>query len=178
MAVAKVIETRTYFHERDTESPESPRPCKRQRLETPVPRNDSPQPLTQQEQGYTPPPNAVSHYPSPSPARVSTPLPKDPVISKAAREALAGPWTGPTNFCYDDDENFDDPNDIGVETAQPVPVPDPTEPESSDTESDADADIDDAGLSESDVGEVPDIFETNADLDAAEYSECTIVSEY
>jgi len=181
MAVSKVIEARAYFHEQDTESPESPRPCKRQRLQTPVLEDNLPESLAQQEQGYTPPLDITSHPPSPSSTQVPAPPCRNPVISKAAHEALSAPWAGPTDFHHGDDDTFEDSSDIGGETAQPVSIPGPTEPSGSDTESDVDVDSDNAdgnniGPSEAEMGEVPDIFETNADLDAAEYSECTVVS--
>ena len=56
-----------------------------------------------------------------------------------------------------------------------MPIPDPTELESSDTDSDADEDTNDVGLDRSSAEEIPDIFETNADLDAEEYSKHAII---
>ena len=165
MAVAQVIETRAYFHEQDTKSPEPPQPRKRRRLQTPTLDSDSLQPPAWQEHGCTPPPDVAEQDPSPSPTQAPTPPPRSPVVSKVVREALSAPWIGSADFHYGDDDNFEDPND---EPAQPVPGP--AELSSSETDSDTDMD-DDVGSNESDMGEVSDIFETNADLNAAEHSE-------
>ena len=166
MAVAQVIETRAYFHEQDTESPEPPRPRKRQRLQTPMLDDDLLRPPEWRERGCTPPPDIVQRDPSPSPSQAPTPLPRNPVVSKVAHEALYVPWTGSVDFHYGDDDIFEDPND---EPAQPTPGP--VELSGSGSDSDTDADDENAGSSESDTREVSDIFETNADLNAAEHSE-------
>ena len=77
---------------------------------------------------------------------------------------------GSADFRFGDDDVFEDENNIGAEPTHSTPGP--TELENSDF--DTDPDDDDAGLSESNMGEVSDTFETNADLNTAEYSECTI----
>lgn len=161
MAVAGVIETRAYFHKRDPESPELVQPRKRQKLQTPTPEGDSAQQPMEQ---VTP----QDYSPSATPA-----LPRNPDISRVAYMALSTPWSGLADFRGGDDDIFEDSNDIDYEAPQPTPVSDPTELESSDTDSDLDV-----GASESDRGEVPDIFETNADLNTEEYSEYTIVSSF
>jgi hypothetical protein len=171
MAVVGVIETRSFFRKRGAESPGSPRPQKRQRLQTPVLKDLLPQTPAQQEQSYPHPPDITPPDPAPSPT--PAPLSRNPVISNATHEALSAPWTGPADFRYGDDDVFKDFSD---EAAQPAPVAGPTEPESSDTDSEADVDDDDFASSESDTEDsVPDIFETNADLNAAEYSKCIMV---
>ena len=184
MAVSKVIEARAYFRERDTESPDSPRPHKRQRLQTPTLEDNSPQPHAWQERGCTPLPDIVQHDPPLLPTPAPAPPPADPIVSKAAHEALSAPWVGSTDFRYnDDDDNGDDDNNILKDTGDvgsglAHPVPSPTEPESSDIDSDVDVDSDDARSSEPGVGGLLDIFETNADLNTAEYSEYTANSSY
>ena len=133
--------------------------------------DDSPLLPVQQEQGYTAPQDIMPQHHSPSP----TPPPQSTVVSRAAHEALSAPWTGPADFRYGDDDVFKNSNDAGGETTQHVPIPNPAELESSDTDSDADEDTNDVRLDRSSAEEIPDIFETNADLDAEEYSEHAIV---
>ena len=58
------------------------------------------------------------------------------------------------------------------------PVPGPAELSSSDMDSDTDTDGDDCGSRKPNMGDVSDIFETNADLNTAEYSEYTIDSSH
>ena len=167
MAVAEVIEARAYFRKRGTESPGSPRPQKRQRLQTPMPEDALPHiPLLD-----IAPPDPL---PSPAPTLPSM----DPAISRAVHGALSAPWTGPASFHYGDDDVFEDSSDDASRPAQPTPITGPTEPESSDTDLETDMDDDDPELSGSEVEEVPDILETNADLNAAEYSECTAISSH
>ena len=170
MAVAKVIETRAYFHEQCTESTESSQPHKFRRLQTPMLADDSPLLPVQQAQGYTAPQDIMPQHHSPSP----TPPPQSTVVLRAACKALSAPWTGPADFHYGDDDVFKNSNDAGSETTQHVPIPNPAELESSDTDEDADEDASDIRLDRSSV-EIPDIFETNADLDAEEYSEHVII---
>lgn len=161
MAVAGVIETRAYFRKRGAENAESPQPWKRQRLQTSTPEDDT-------RQSYTPAPNVTPQDPSPPPA----PAPLSGVISTAAREALSVPWAGPADFRYGDDDDFEDSNDVNGETVHPVPIVGPAELGNSDTDSETDMDSDDdGGSSRSSMGEVPDTFDTNTDLNAAEYSE-------
>ena len=112
MAVAKIIETRAYFHERDTESSESSRPRKFRRLRTPMLTDDSPLLPVQQEQSYTAPQDIMPQHHSPSP----TPPPQSTIVSRAAHEALSAPWTGPADFRYSDDDVFENSNDAGGET--------------------------------------------------------------
>ena len=135
-----------------------------------------------QEFGYTPPVDIPLPDPLPSPtlSPASGPLPRNQAISKAACEALSTPWKGPADFCYGDDGVFEDSNDVSGQSAQLVPIPDPVEPEpeSSDTNSESDADDDGAGSNGSDTEEFPDIFQTDADLNADEYSKYTIISSY
>ena len=159
MAVAGVIETRAYFLKQDTESLELVQPRKRQKLQTPTPEGDLPQQPMEQ---------AASQDSAPSTTPV---LPRNLDISRAARMALSTPWSGPVDFHGGDDDTLEVSNDINYEAPQPTPISDPTELESSDTDSDLDV-----GASESDGGEVPDIFETNADLNTEEYSEYIIIS--
>ena len=177
MVVAEVIETRAYFHEQDTESPEPPRPCKRQRLQTPIPEDNLPQPPAQQEQSYTPP-DVAQQVLFLSPTTSPAPLPRNLVVSRAANEVLSAPWMGPGALRRDDDDIFEDSNDIGDKVAQPLSIPSPMESESSDMDSDTDIDDDGIGSSRSDTGGIPNIFETNADLNAAEYSESTVISSW
>jgi hypothetical protein len=161
MAVAEILETRAYFRTRDKRSPDSPQPQKCQSLPTPILEDNSPETLD-----ITPPEPLFQ----PTPAH----LVMDPITSNAAHEALSNPWAGPADFRYGDDDTFEDSNDINDEVAQPVPITGPAESESSDTGSETDAsgdDSNDLGSSDFDMEEVPDIFETNADLNAAEYSE-------
>ena len=163
MAVAEILETRAYFHKPERESPGSP-PPKRPRLQTPVPEDTQPQgPL---------PPDICLPDPSPSPTPASSS--KDPAISGAVRNALSAPWTGPGDFRYNDEDSFDS-SDIDDELAQPVPIVGPTEPDSSDTDSeadlDADMDNDGFGSGRPDTEDSPDVFETDVNLNAAEYSE-------
>ena len=86
---------------------------------------------------------------------------------------------GSADFRYTEDDNLEDSNDIGGQDVQPVPIAGPTEPENSSTDSepessDTDSDVDGSDIrsSASDMGESPDVFETEADLNAAEYSKC------
>ena len=87
------------------------------------------------------------------------------------------PWAGSAGFCCSDDDIFEDSNDIGGGMAEPTSATRCAELESSDTDSE-DADVDDGRvrLGRSDLEETPDIFETNADLNAGEYSESAVVS--
>lgn len=155
MAVAGVIETKAYFRKRGAETSESPQPQKRQRVVVPVLDTPDNAPLV------------------PSPPMVADPPSENLLTSEAARTALSGPWTGPTNFHPGDNDVFEDSNDITNDRVQFDPiVQDPhadSELETSDT--DFGADSGDIELSGSDTEGVPDIFETNADLNAAEHSE-------
>ena len=175
MAVSGVIESRAYFREQSSEASESPPPRKRQRCQTPVQEDDTLQPSVQQD--WSPPlsPGVVPYSPS-SPASASTI--QDPAISEVAHKALSAPWEGQADFRYTDDSVFEDtdPNDINNETAQPMPTPDPVGLENSDSDSNADEDDSCAELSEADEGEVPHIFETNADMCAEECSKYTVIS--
>ena len=175
MAVAKVIEARAYFRERETESPEPPRPRKRWRLQTHVREDNSPQPAAQRGQGCTPLPDIIQPDSSLSPAPAPDPLPKDPAVSNAAREALSAPWAGPAGFHYSDD-GFESTSDTSRELAHHVPGP--AELSSSDMDSDANMDGNNCGSSKSNMRDVSDIFETNADLNTAEYSEYAIDSSH
>ena len=176
MAVAKVIEARAYFRERDTESPEPPQPRKRRRLQTPVLGDDSSQPPTQRGRGCTPLSDIEQRDPPPSPAPAPAPLPRDPAVSNAAREALSAPWAGPVGLRYDNDDGFESTSDTSREPTHPVPGP--AELESSDMDSDTDTDGDGCGSSKPNMGDISDIFETNADLNTAEYSEYAIDSSH
>jgi hypothetical protein len=168
MAVAGVIETKAYFRKRGTGASESPRPQKRRRVSIPAPEPRPPRALTP-ERHWPPPPEDTSLDPSPAPA--SSPPSGDPVTSEAARTALSTPWTGPADFRYGDDEVFESSNDISNDRVRFDPIIEDTyaEPGSSDTDSSTDGD--DIGPSGSDTEGVPDIFETNADLNVAEHSE-------
>ena len=160
MAVAGVIEAKAYFRKRGAEAPESLSPQKRQRVAISTPESCLPQTLSQEQ--CLP----DSAPPAPSPA-----LPVDPVTSKAARTALSTPWTGPAGFCYGDDEVFEGSNDIANDTVRLDPIIEDTCAESESSDTDSGTDIDDDESSGSDMEGVPDIFETNADLNEAEHSE-------
>ena len=169
MAVAEVIETRAYFGKRGAEGPESPQPQKRQRLRNSEldNRNLLPTP-TPEASGYTPPQAVAPPNPLPSPTPAPSPPSKNLVVSQAAHEALSAPWTGPADFRYGDDKVFEDSNDTNGETALPVLIAGPTESEGSDT--DSEGDDDGIGSSRTNVEDIPDIFEADADLNAEEYS--------
>ena len=86
------------------------------------------------------------------------------------------PWAGPACFHYNDSEVFEDSNDINYKGVQFEPISDTAESESSSTDTDlgSDLDLDSDDDSESDgseTGEVPDVFNTNTDQNAGEYSE-------
>ena len=146
-----------------TESPGSP-PPKRQRLQTPV--------LESTPRRGSSPPDVRLPDPLPSPTPASSS--KDPAISGAVHDALSAPWTGPGEFHYGDEDTFVS-SDTDDETAQTVPIAGSTESDSSNTDSEADLDVDmdndDFGSGGSDIEDTPDVFETNADLNAAEYCE-------
>jgi hypothetical protein len=89
-------------------------------------------------------------------------------ISRAAHDALSTPWAGSMDFRYADDDSLEDENDSSSRAVRPEPTPSPTEPGSSDTDSEVDKS--DVESSRSEAGEFPDIFETEADLNTAEYS--------
>lgn len=170
MAVAGVIETRAYFHKQDMENPDSVQPRKRRKLRIPTPEGDPPQQPTERA---TAPVDITPQDPSPSPT--TTPLTSgDQNISRAAHAALSAPWSGLANTCGGDNDILEVSNDVDFRVPQPAPVSDSTELSSSDTDLDSDVDCD--GASGPDVGEVPDIFETNADLNTEEYSEYIVVS--
>ena len=81
---------------------------------------------------------------------------------------------GSADFHYTDDDGLEDSNDIGGQAVQAVPISESSGTDSERESSDTDSDVDgsDIGSSASNVGESPDIFETEADLNAAEYSKC------
>lgn len=155
MAVAGVIETKAYFHKRGTEASESPQPQKRQRVVVPAPNT----------------PDNISLAPSPPIA--ADPPSGNPLTSKVAQTALSGPWTGPADFRPSDDNIFEDSNDVGNDRVRFDPIiQDPhADPESETSDTGSDMDGNDTEPSGSDTEGVPDIFETNADLNAAEHCE-------
>ena len=170
MAVAGVIRTRAYFRTQDVDGSESPQPRKRQRVTTPT--LEFLPPLTPaRERGPTP---LFENIP-PTPSLVPAPaLPRDSAISEAACTGLSVPWAGTACFRYDDSEVFEDSNDVNYKGVQFEPISDTAESESSSTDTDLSSDSDLNNDSESDgseTGEVPDVFDTNADLNAGEYSE-------
>jgi len=167
-AVAGIIEARAYFRKRSIEDPESPRPRKRQRHQVSGPNDDtlSTRPI-EEAPGDNPQLDAAPPDPLSPPAL--DPTPESLAISQATCNALSTPWTGPADFRDVDGEVFDDSNDAGIKTAQPAPVTAPTEPESSDTDSEAGGD----GIGPDGADEEPDVFETHAELNTAEYSEST-----
>lgn len=168
MVVAGVIETKAYFRKRGTEASESSQPRKRQRVTIPTPEPCPPQALVQEQRCTPPLDTALS---APSPVLVTTPSPGNPVTSKAACTALSTPWAGPAGFRYGDDEVFEGSNDVGNEGVQLDPITEDTRTETEDSDMDSGTDADDVESSGSDTEGVPDIFETNANLNMAEHSE-------
>ena len=176
MAVAAVIETRAYFgNKRSAETPEPSPPQKRQRVTVNTP---EPHSLPQQWEYHTPPPGDI--LPPPSPVAAVTTPPSDPATSKVAcTAALSAPWSGPADFRYCDDNAFEDSNDINNDRVQldPIVKDGDTNVEDSDMDLDVDSEMDPDESSDGDrVGgfdpeSVPDIFETDAELSAEEYSE-------
>jgi len=166
MAVAGVVETRTYFHKRDADGSESPQPRKRQRVTSLVMEPAFPVTPAQQEPSPT---NLLDNEP-PTPLHTLTqPSPMDPTISKATHTALSAPWTGPTDFHYNDDEVFEDSNDVDYAGIELEPIIGIAEPDPSDL------DDDEGELSGSETGGIPGVFDTNADLNTATYSEQTVI---
>ena len=153
---------------------ELPQPRKRQRVTTPTP--EFLLPLTPaRERSPTPLFENIPPAPSPVPAPA---LPRDSTISEAAHAGLSAPWVGPACFHYDDSEVFKDSNDVNYKGVQFEPISDTAESESSgtDTSTDSGSDLDsdsdnDSELDGSETGEVPDVFDTNADLNTGKYSE-------
>jgi hypothetical protein len=169
MAVAGVIETRAYFRRQRTTGCSNPDlPRKHKRLETPQPADDDSPMLSSEDFGHLPP------DPSQSPTLNSIPdpssSPRNSAISGIVHKALSFPWAGPVDLRYED-KNPEDSDDVSCRTTQPIPAPgSDTEPRSSDVDF-SEADDSEVEFGESSAGRFPDIFETDADLNATEYSE-------
>ena len=176
MAVAGVIETRAYFgNKRRADKSEPSRPRKRQRVTVYTP---EPHSLPQQGEWHTPLPENIP--PAPSPAAAATTLPSDPTTPKVTcAAALSAPWSGPADFRYCDSDAFEDSNDINNDKVRLDPIVDDSDAnvEDSDMDSDTYSETDLDGSSSGDrLGgfnpeSVPDIFETDAEMSAAEHSE-------
>ena len=167
MAVAGIIETKAYFRKRGADDSEPPRAAKRQRVTTP--------PLE-----FPPPPTPIQQEPSPvrplgieppAPALSPTPISSaSPTILEAARAAMSVSWRGSADLRYNDDDIFEDSNDVGHKGAQFDPIISAAGSESSDMDSEDDGDFE---SNRSETEDVPDIFDTNVDLNTTEHSECS-----
>ena len=170
MAVAGIIETRAYFRKRGMDRSKSPRPRKRQQVQTLQPTDDGLWTTSAEELGDPP----LDLPPVPAHTQDPGPLPRNPAISSVAREALSAPWTGLVDSHRGDDD-VEDSNDINGQTTEPIQTPGSAEPGSSDVDSgtdDEEVGLTDLGvrLSGSSTEVFPDIFETDADLNTTEYS--------
>jgi hypothetical protein len=157
MAVAEVIETRAYFRRKRPGHSKASLPQRQRRFQTPRQMDDDPPMVPAEEFGRP------LRDPSLVPAPTQEPVPpaRNPVIPSIAHEALSAPWMGPVNLHYRDDD---------PETSDQA-TPGDSEPESSDA--DSETDDDEVGLGGFSDRGLPDIFETDADLNAAEYSQCS-----
>ena len=158
MAVAGVLKTRAYFQKHSLDDTESSQLRKRQKVAAPA--LEFWPPSQQDNKPPTSPPN-------PTPASATDPT------SDAARIALSVPWTGPTDFRYDDDEAFEDLNEASLDEIEIEPAVSTPEPEGSDAGSDEDSDASESDPSEAGVS---GMFDTNIDLNAAEYSKWAVAS--
>lgn len=82
---------------------------------------------------------------------------------------------GPAHFHYDDDEVFEDSNAASLDKTEFEPTISTPEPEGSDAGSDGDSDVSESDQSEAGVS---DMFDTNVDLNAEEYSKWTVASVF
>lgn len=124
MAVAGVIETRAYFRRQKNVHRKFPLAQKHQKHQAPQPMDDDPPMIP------TDKPDHPALLPTQDP---STPA-RNPGISSIARKALSAPWTGVADLHHGDD-NLEDLDDLGDQTAPPIPTSDSIEPGSSDVDS-------------------------------------------
>ena len=79
-------------------------------------------------------------------------------------------WRGSADLRYNDDDIFEDSNDVGHKGAQFDPIISAAGLESSDMDSEDDGDFE---SNRSETEDIPDIFDTNVDLNTTEHSECS-----